>query len=379
MKRLLLFAVVLLVGCVGRLELEPDIEGTIVTLEVEGQTRSQANPATRTVTIELEQEADLASVRVTRLVLGPTATADIAVGDVLDLTAPRTVIVTTVASYTWTVSASRAHTDGRALPGGDFEQWYRADRNDKPDPAGRVWNPWPEGGVWEQDRWWDTGNKGVALLYPGNSTPTEPGEGCPDNPSGRAARLESVYAVVKAAGGNIYFGKFGELNGLNATCELGHNWQTRPRRLRGWYKYFPQPVDAVHEGYVSLHPYGLSYDEWMGSPDSLHVCMALWASPDGRDIPFTVDTTPERFVDFSRDADGVLAYGSFVSAREQASWDEFAVEMEYFIPASEPLPANTQLYLLVTASKNCNYFIAGTGRNGGNGSLMYVDELRLEY
>ncbi len=48
-----------------------------------------------------------------------------------------------------------------------------------------------------------------------------------------------------------------------------------------------------------------------------------------------------------------------------------------------PIP---QLYLLVTASKNCNYFIAGTGSKNtptfaddGPGSLMYVDELELIY
>jgi hypothetical protein len=240
--------------------------------------------------------------------------------------------------------------------------------------------------VWEQDKWWDTGNKGVTLLAESNSVPTEPGEGCPANPQGRAARLESRYALVKAAGGNIYFGRFGELTGFDATCELGHSWHTKPSRLKGWYKYFPQPIDAVNDAHLGLHPFGFTKEQWMGTPDSLHVCVALWASPDGRDVPFTVDTAPSRFVDFSRDAEGVLAYGAFVSGDEQATWDEFSIDIEYFIDPSEPLPSNTRLYLLVTASKSCNYFIAGTGSNGtptsvddGPGSLMYVDEMELVY
>ncbi len=131
--------------------------------------------------------------------------------------------------------------------------------------------------------------------------------------------------------------------------------------------------------------------------DSLHVCVALWADIRGRDIPFTVNTDPGSFVDFSRDADGVIAYGAFVSAAQQSEWGTFEIPIEYYTAdkmsadtrsylsdylETGELPDNTQLYLLVTASKNCNYFIAGTGSvNGGNGpgSLMYVDELSFEY
>ncbi len=372
MKRFLILALVAWTSCgqIEQLELAPDIEGIITAFEVEGQTRSQINVATRTVSIEVGEGVDLTHISVTKLTLGPTATCSVGVGDVIDLSAPLQIVITTIASYTWTVSATRTFDLKRALPGGNFDEWNMT--------GTRTWNPWPEGGVWEQDRWWDTGNGGVALLGPSNSTPTEPGEGSPANPAGRAARLESTWVVFKAAGGNIYFGKFGKFNGLDATCDLGHNWQSKPRGLKGWYKYFPQPIDRVSDAHVAIHPFGLTRDQWMGSPDSLHVCVALWASPDGRDIPFTVDTNISSFVDFSRDADGVLAYGSFVSAQEQASWSEFSVDMEYFTDA--PLPSNTQLYLLVTSSKNCNYFIAGTGSVAGtSGSLMYVDELELVY
>lgn len=270
------------------------------------------------------------------------------------------------------------------LPGGGFEEWHKGkDDRKKDDPGLRsveAWNPWPEGGVWEETRWWDTGNKGVAFIDKtngGNSLPDE-GAGCPDNPDGTAAKLQTRWAMVKAAGGNIYFGEFGEMYGIDATCHLGHNWRDKPTKLKGWFKYLPQPVDEIVTDHYLQHPWGLSKEEWLGSPDSLHVCVALWADPAGRNIPFTVNTKLDSFVDFSRDKPGVIAYGAFASPQKQESWARFEIDIEYF--ETGELPPNTQLYLLVTASKSCNYYIAGTGRKtGGVGSLMYVDELKLVY
>jgi hypothetical protein len=375
------FAVcVLAVSCIEPLELTPDIAGDILAFEVEGQTRSSVNTAARTVTLEVEEGIDLAAVRVTRVELVETATSDIGPGSVVDISVPLRIVVTTAASYEWTVSATVRHDDRRQLPGGDFDGWHRADLQGVPTANGKVWNPWPAGGVWEQQRWWDTGNSGVALLGDSNSTPTEPGEGSPANPEGRAARLMSRWAGIKAAGGNIYFGRFGKFTGIDATCLMGHPWQAKPARLKGWYKYFPQPVDRVSDQHLALHPFKLTREQWMGSPDSLHVSIALWASPDGADIPFTVDTNPGTFLDFTRQSEGVIAWGSFISAVEQASWAEFDLPLEYFTDA--PLPANTYLIVQATPSKNCNYFIAGCsggGPDGREGSLMYVDEFELVY
>jgi hypothetical protein len=383
-------AALVLASCIEPLKPDPDIAGVITAFEVEGQERSSINAATRTVNIQLgDNVADVSKVRISLVELVETATCGLSVGDVIDLSAPLKVTVTTIADYVWTISATRVYDPERPLPGGDFEEWSVAT-----DRTYDTYNPWDEGAVWELNKWWDTGNEGVNLLAPSNSIPTEPGEGCPANPGGRAARLESKWAALKAAGGNIYFGQFGDIVGLDATCHLGHNWQAKPTGLKGWYKYFPQVIDAVNDEYLQFHPSDFTKDEWMGTMDSLHVCVALWASPDGENKPFTVDTAPSRFIDFSPGADGVIAYGAFVSGEEQATWDEFSINIKYYTAdqmsdatraylsdylATGKLPANTQLYLMITASKNCNYFIAGTGRYGGSGSLMYVDEVELEY
>ncbi|MDR2894927.1 MAG: PCMD domain-containing protein [Alistipes sp.] len=366
-------------SCIDPIELTPDIAGEITVFEVEGQIRSSVNLATRTVAIELEEWADPSALRVTRLELVETASCDIRPGDIIDLTAPLGITVNTAASYEWTLSATQFHDPRRALPGGDFEEWNL---------DGKVWNPWPEGGTLGTTRWWDTGNSGVTILGDSNSIPTEPGEGSPANPDGRAARLESKNAVIKAAGGNIYFGRFGGLSGLDAKCEMGHPWSAAPRGLKGWYRYFPQPIDKAHASYRDLRPYGLRDDShWIGHMDSLSVTVALWASPDGADVPFVVNTAPRGpFVDLTRDKPGMIAWGQFTSGNEQAEWKEFSLDMEYLQPEylaeGTPLPAGTRLIVTVTSSKHSNYFIAGTsggGADGTSGSLMYVDELELIY
>lgn len=309
----------------------------------------------------------------------------------------------------------------RSLPGGGFEDWHRAKdpRNPYFDTFGTSWSPWPEGALasdWEKTRWWDTGNKGVvavAAAAGGNSLPESQfitnkyqnadkfpesiygRGGSPANPAGEVAVLMSTWAAVKAAGGNIYFGEFGDMiqgGNFDATCKLGHVWTDKPTGLKFWYKYFPQPIDEVSAPHAAIHPWKLSVDEWMGSADSLHVCVALWASPDGLNKPFVVntDTRPGQFLDFARDVKGVIAYGAFKTPKAQTTWAEQTITMEYLKDAKGnpvhvgPLPKNTQLYLLITASKNCNYFIASTGRNRTGrdrnvGSIMYVDEVELTY
>ncbi|MDR2912992.1 MAG: PCMD domain-containing protein [Alistipes sp.] len=373
-----LAAFALATSCIEPLKLVPDIEGDIVAFEVEGQIRSSINTSTRTVSIEVGEGGDLSALRVTRLELVETASCDISTGDVLDLSSPLRVNVTTATNYEWIISATRLIDERRPLPGGDFDEWHQ---------VGKVWNPWPASGVWEQARWWDTGNSALTLIGASNSTPTEAGEGSPANPSGRAARLESKWALMKAAGGNIFFGRFGGLDGVNAKCDMGHPWSAKPRGLKGWYKYFPQPIDQVHGSYVGLHPYGFSRDQWMGKSDSLSVTVALWASPDGGDVPFVVNTAPRGpFVDLTRDKEGIIAWGQFTSGDEQAEWREFSLDVEYLRPEylsdDVPLPINARLIVTVTSSKQSNYFIAGTsggGADGKTGSLMFVDELELIY
>lgn len=382
MKKII-FLTLFFAGCVRAITLEPDIAGEITAFEVEGQLGTPSiNPATRTVSVVVGRSTDVRSLRVTRMELVETATSSVAVGDELDVSAPLTVRVKTVANYDWTIVATRD--TGGALPGGDFDQWYLSDKNGVADPAGKVWNPWPDGGVWESTRWWDTGNVGVTTLGASNSTPTDLGEGCPANPLGRAARLESRWAVLKAAGGNMFFGRFAGMDGLaDAKCDMGHPWRAKPSKLVGWFKYQPQMIDRVSNASVrALLPEdvrGRTEAEWKQRMDEMSVTVALWASPDGADIPFTVTTRLSKFKDLTPDAEGIIAWGQFTMGETQQDWAKFSVDVVYKDPAAE-LPANTRLIITATSSRYANYFIAGTtggGTDGKTGSLLYLDELEL--
>lgn len=246
----------------------------------------------------------------------------------------------------------------RELPGGSFDEWHK---------DGKVWNPWPLDG----DRWWDTGNKGATTMGESNSVPTDTGEGCPLNPSGRAAYLKTEFVGIgvlgKIAGGNIYFGEYYKTSGTDGQVDIGHAWQHKPTKLTGYYKYIPQPVNHVGK----IHEEAGLRDHYKDSTDSLFVAVALWASPDGRTVPFRENTKPTEFSALTRDTEGVVAYGFFATPNKQEAWAQFSIDIEYFNRGK--LPSNTVLYISCTSSKAANYFTAGEG------SLLYLDEMQLEY
>jgi len=388
MKRIftIIFAAAALTGCIEPLVLTPDIKGEITAIEVEGQTRTPSiNPSTRTVSIELGQSANISALKITKFEITETASCDIAQGDVIALLSPLAVKIKTAAEYEWTIVATREQEE---LPGSSFDLWHRSDRNGNATPDGKVWNPWAEGEEPGISAWWDTGNVGTTFLGNSNSTPTEPGEGCPANPSGRAARLESLVFLGIPAGGNIFFGRFAGLAGTNAKCEMGYPWSKKPRALKGWFKYTPQMINSVrNQYYLNELPEDLkklTIAEWKTRMDEMSVTIALWAAPDGAGGPFTVNTSLSAFYDLTRDKEGMIAWGQLSSSEVQSDWKEFSLDLEYLKPEYQdentPLPAGTRLIVTVSASKYANYFIAGTsGGEGGGGSLMYVDELELVY
>ena len=95
-------------------------------------------------------------------------------------------------------------TTGKELqvPNSDFENWWL----DK-----RVWCPWAEDG----EPYWGTGNQGAATVGQSNTVPTD------DTPTGtgRAAKLETKWIVVKLAAGNIFTGTYIRTDGTNGVRE----------------------------------------------------------------------------------------------------------------------------------------------------------------
>lgn len=228
------------------------------------------------------------------------------------------------------------------LPNSDFEQWWL---------DGKVWDPWAEGGT----SYWDTGNKGATTLgssntYPSDDTPTG---------SGRSACLETRFVGIgiigKLAAGNIFAGTYVRTDGTNGILSFGRPFTLRPVRLSGWVKYHSAPISSATSGFEDLK----------GTPDT----GIVWISLIDSDQPFEIRTNPSNRQLFNPDGPEVVAYGKMEWNSDTEGWTRFEITLDYRSTSRVPR------YILCTASASAlgDYF------TGGNGSVMYLDDLKLEY
>lgn len=234
-------------------------------------------------------------------------------------------------------------TQGTAqMPNSDFENWWL---------DGKVWDPWAEGGT----PYWDTGNKGATTLGSSNTYPSD------DTPTGqgRSACLETRFVGIgiigKLAAGNIFAGSYVRTDGTNGILSFGREFTLRPTRLTGWSKYHSAPISSTTAGFEDLK----------GTPDKGIVWVALIDTPE----PFEIRTNPKNRQLFDPDGDYVVAYGKVEWTSDVAEWTRFEVTLDYKSTSRVPR------YIVCTASASWlgDYF------TGGNGSVLYIDDLRLEY
>ncbi|MDE5642510.1 MAG: PCMD domain-containing protein, partial [Muribaculaceae bacterium] len=228
------------------------------------------------------------------------------------------------------------------IPNSDFDQWWL---------DGKVWNPWPEGGP----QVWDTGNKGATTLGTSNSMPTE------DTSSGTgwAAMLETRFvgigSIGKLAAGNIFVGRYVRTDGTNGVLSLGYGFTDRPTKVKGYLKYKTAPISSTTAGYEDLK----------GRPDT---CI-VWCALIDQNEPLEIRTNPNNRQVFDPSADYVVAYGRVQFGEDVENYIPFEFELDYRSTSRVPR------YILITASasKYGDYF------TGGNGAVLYVDDLVLDY
>lgn len=230
------------------------------------------------------------------------------------------------------------------IPNSDFDSWWL---------SGKVWNPWPEGGL----QVWDTGNKGTTTIKPSNSTPTED----TSTGTGYAAKLETVFAglpgttVGKIAAGNIFVGKYVRTDGTNGVLSFGYEYNQRPTGVRGYLKYNTANISHASAEFKNL----------IGQPDTCIVWVALIDTPE----PFEIRTNPNNRQLFNPDGDYVIAYGKFQSGQSIPNYIPIEFKLDY--KSTNRVPR----YILWTcsASKYGDYF------TGGVGSVLYLDDFELLY
>lgn len=225
-----------------------------------------------------------------------------------------------------------------------FDDWYQDMSNSG------CWSPYAIDG----QRIWDTANRGTLIT---GAMPTIPETS--DVVKGNAAHLITTEALGLLAAGNVYTGTFGKVSGLGAELDWGVPFTSRPKALKGWYKYSPVPINRI--GTAANKD---KYKEYLGTSDKcqIQVMIAQW------DKPFHVNSAKEEFVDFEND-EGVIAFGRFESDLKVDEWTEFTLPLEYKDLTTKPT------YIIITACGSYlgNYYVGGTG------SEMWVDEFELVY
>lgn len=227
-------------------------------------------------------------------------------------------------------------------PNMSLDQWWL---------SGKVWNPWPEDG----EQYWDTGNKGATTLGSSNSFPTDD----TSTGSGWAAQLETRFvgigAIGKLAAGNLFIGRYVRTDGTNGILSFGREFAQRPVRLRGYFKYTTAPISSTTSGFEAL----------AGRPDT---CI-VWCALIDQNEPFEIRTNPKNRQLFDPQGSYVVAYGKMECGETVGSWTPFEFVLDYRSTSREPR------YLLITASasKYGDYF------TGGNGAVLYLDDLELLY
>ena len=226
----------------------------------------------------------------------------------------------------------------RQIPNLNFDDWWL---------SGKVWYPYAEGTP-DSEKFWDSANPGAAGFI-GSSTYPE----TEDVVKGTAAKMESKYAAIAFAAGNLYIGKFGKVEGIGAILDWGAEFTSMPAAMKGYFKYTPKAIDKTKP----------PYDNMIGKTDKCQIQIFLtdW------DAPFVINTTAGQFVDIANDPH-IIAFGRMETDETVTEYREFTIPLEY---RSYRKPK----YVVVSccASSLGDYF------TGGVGSTLLVDEFELIY
>lgn len=224
------------------------------------------------------------------------------------------------------------------VPFSNFDNWYK---------DGKA----PVVGVSGESVIWDSGNKGGASF---SIIPTTEVTGA-EAVSGSAVKMESQYAVVKFAAGNIYTGEFAGMDGMkDVFLNFGTPYTCRPTTLTGYFKYTPGTINRTKS----------PYDYLSGKPDtcSIYVVLTDW------DKPFQARSKDLYYPNYMTDP-GVIAYGSMSTAENVTEYRKFTIPLKYRDTTRRP----THIVIVASASKYGDYF------TGSDSSVMYVDEFELGF
>ena len=178
---------------------------------------------------------------------------------------------------------------------------------------------------------------------------------------GAAVKMVSKWAVVKFAAGNLYTGKFNYLVGTDgANLDWGVPFTSKPKALKGWYKYEAKPITRKNNTVVE----GTEMDKCqlqvlLIQTDSPYIVQPLNKvnGPTYKGSMLDLATEPTVIARFIHNMDST-----------GGEWKSFEFPLEY-------RDYRTPTYVIITAASS----YLGDFFTGGEGSTMLIDEFEFVY
>lgn len=387
MKKLVLFAAaaVAVISCAKQMNdlVHEEVVAEITAFKAEGELSSAISKASKTVEVKFAEGTDLSKVTVSTFTVteGATCTPDIKAGDIINLSEPVTVTLTTYDPYVWTVKATAEKTEpdptqdpdpenpdpqtdpdpqpkeGPQLYNMGFDHWMQYE--DKKFGGAKVDVLYDEDATEEEKTVWGSAAASTKMLgYDSVLKETEflavTGEGK------KALKLQTcgisaMFGLVKKlAAGSVFNGYTGDIDIAKMSAHIfwGIPFTEKPQTLEGYACYKPAKIDWTQDPYKSME----------GQLDKGHVMVILsdWTTP------FDV-CPPSSLLDFDNDP-GIIGYGKVVFDKEMTAYEKFTVNIEY---------RNGRTPKLITIV--CSSSALGDYFTGGAGSTLYLDEFKLTY
>jgi len=221
--------------------------------------------------------------------------------------------------------------------------------------------------------WWGSGNGANGISGSADMgyviTAVDTGDKVDGNQS---ARLQSTWAVVKFAAGNLFTGTFGGLVGTKGgIVNFGRPFTGRPTALRFWAKYSTGKINRID---------GQPAGETLTTNDydraRVQIALGVWtpkAYGGTKDSPVQVNTTnTSSFMNYPTDP-ATIAYGELVlvgnAGNTHNSWKQYTINIDW----KDVITAPQYIIISCASSMFGDYF------TGCDSAKLWLDKMEFVY
>ena len=307
-----------------------EVKASIVSFKVEGQVDCIINSSDKKIEVILPWYADPTALKVTEFDYTESAVCNPAIkaGDILDLSEPVSVTLSTYDDYVWTLMATLKPKPSDDLYNMTFDLWSK-------DIYG-LDTPWEAESALDQ-RFWSSPTLYLGLF--GYPLSFQESEFVAVGGEGKYALKLQTRSISEMGGivmdGCIFTGSYKEFDFTTQTASFGTPFIKRPNAMEGFACYKPKEADNA----------------------VVFVALADW------DAPYELSPLL-KIVDDIESIPGVIGYGKKIFSTEMTGYEDFTIDIKY-------LNDNTPKYVVVYASPSYKTPVGD--------SVLYLDELGFTY